>query len=325
MKEVLNISGYSVDLKRYNNSWEEVRKFVNTMGCSGVELLIGGEHDNTIPLDLISSIHLPDWLGWLRLWREPESVPVDCEPFKLAYYFGAATPEDLIRTFIDNLEKAAGLGATYAVFHVTHIELDAFFTRDHRYTTREVLFSAASFLNTACKNFPKGEPPVTIGFENLWWPGLTLLSQDEIDFFTNHLEFDNWFFVLDTGHMMNAMDTRTEEDGIRKILSVMDTLSSATLERIRAVHFHCSMSGKYQEENFFCDPPSGFSSLMYGEQISLLMPMVAKLDQHRPFTNPECKMILQKVNPDYLVHEFISRTKEEFEEKIRTQKNCLKN
>ncbi|HOJ95625.1 MAG TPA: hypothetical protein PK024_02125 [Methanospirillum sp.] len=295
------------------------------MDCSGVELLIGGEYDTSIPRDLISSVHLPGWLGWIRLWREPESVPAACDPFKQAYYYGAATPEALIRTFCENLEKAANLGAAYAVFHITHIELEDFFTRKHRYSYKEVLSSAASFLNTICMNYSDGEPPVTIGFENLWWPGLTFLSQSEVDFFTGQLEFNNWIFVLDTGHMMNAGDIRTEKDGIVYVMSALERLSEKTIQRIRSIHFQCSTSGTYQKEFFFREPPSGFSSLSYGDQMSLLMPMIANLDQHQPFTIPDCCQIIRKIKPDFLVHEFTSRSKEEFGVKIRTQKNTLKN
>ena len=323
MREIVNISGYSVDLSRYNNSWDEVRTFVHTMGCSGVELLLGGEHDDTIPRELISSVHLPGWLGWVRLWREPETVLTDCDPFKQAYYFGAASPETLIRTFCANLEKADSLGAAYAVFHISHIELDEFFTRTHRYTHLDVLSSAASFLNAACRNYPGGEPPVTIGFENLWWPGLTFSSQNEVDYFTGRLEFDNWIFVLDTGHLMNGMDTVCEEEGIYGVLSALDGLSHETLTRIRSVHFQCSTSGNYQKEHFYRDPPPGFTDLSYGDQISLLMPMVSELDQHRPFTDPACRKILEKVRPDYVVHEFLSRSREEFENKIRVQRETL--
>ncbi|NLW77610.1 MAG: hypothetical protein GXY18_14505, partial [Methanomicrobiales archaeon] len=250
-------------------------------------------------------------------------VPPDCDPFKQAYYYGAATPEALVRTFCDNLDKAAKLGAAYAVFHITHIELDEFFTRNHRYSHHEVLSSAASFLNTVCINYPGGEPPVTIGFENLWWPGLTFLSQDEVDFFTEQLEFDNWIFVLDTGHMMNAGDIRTEQGGIVYVISALDGLSESTIKRMKAIHFQCSTSGVYQREHFFRKPPSGFSSLSYGDQISLLMPMVAKLDEHRPFSDPWCKKIIEVIKPDYLVHEFTSKSKEEFVGKIKTQKNTL--
>ncbi|PWR75835.1 TIM barrel protein [Methanospirillum stamsii] len=324
MKEIINISGYSVDLSRYNDSWEDVRTFVQNMGCSGVELLMGGEHDDTIPRFLISSVHLPGWLGWVRLWREPETVPVGCDPLKKSYYFGAATPGDLVRTFCDNLTKAARLGAAYAVFHITHIELDEFFTRNHRYTRWEVLSSAASFLNTACKSFHGGEPPVPIGFENLWWPGLTFLSQEEVDYFVDRLEFDNWIFVLDTGHLMNALDVNNEVEGIQKVLSALNRLSDKTLERIQSVHLQCSISGQYQKEHFFCRPPQGFTDLDYGDQISLLMPMISELDQHLPFKNPECIQILEKIRPDYVVHEFTSRSREELEKKIMTQRKALK-
>jgi len=324
MKEILNLSGYSVDMERYNYSWEEVKKFVHAMECSGVELLIGGEYDQTIPRDLISSVHLPGWLGWIRLWREPDTVPIDCDPYKLAYYYGAASQESLIQTFCANLKNAKQLGAAYAVFHITHIELEDFFTRNHRYSSFEVLSSAASFLNVVCRNFWRGGPPVTLGFENLWWPGLTFLSQEEIDYFTKQLAFDNWIFVLDTGHMMNALNVSHEEEGIFQVLSQIAQLSHATRQRIKSVHFQCSVSGIYQKEHCFCDPPFGFAELPYAQQISQLMPMIAEIDQHRPFTNGACFRILEILKPEYVVHEFTSTSRKEFEEKIKTQKNTLK-
>src|SRR5690606_12046027 len=135
-------------------------------------------------------------------------------------------------------------------------------------------------------------------------PGLTFLSQAEVDFFTEKLEFDNWIFVLDTGHMMNAGDIRTEQNGIKYVISALDGLSKRTIQRIGSVHFQCSTSGAFQREHFFREPPSGFSSLSYGDQISLLMPMVANLDEHRPFTSPDCHRIIRKIKPDFLVHEF---------------------
>lgn len=107
------------------------------------------------------------------------------------------------------------------------------------------------------------------------------------------------------------------------VISALDGLSESTIKRMKAIHFQCSTSGVYQREHFFRKPPSGFSSLSYGDQISLLMPMVAKLDEHRPFSDPWCKKIIEVIKPDYLVHEFTSKSKEEFVGKIKTQKNTL--
>lgn len=323
MKELINFSGYSVDLERFDNSWDEVAAFTRTMGCTGIELLIGGEYDTSIPPDLVTSVHLPGWLGWVRLWREPETVPADCDPNKLLYYFGAQTREELIRIFTDNLEKSANLGARYAVFHVTHIELEDFFTRRHRYTHEEVLTASAELLNAVCSQYPGGEPPVTIGLENLWWPGLTFMYQEEVDLFTSRLSFDNWIFVLDTGHLMNALEVTSEEEGVQQVIRKIKSLSPDTIDKIRSVHLQCSVSGDYQKKHFYQEPPEGFSDLSYSEQISLLMPMITQLDRHDPFLLPQCREILDYLSPDYVVHEFISRSKEELEEKLTVQRRTL--
>ncbi len=319
MQELTNFSGYSVDLDRYNGSWDEVSKMIQSFGLSGIELLTGGENDLRTPDNLVKTVHLPGWLGWVRLWREPETIPINCEPLREQYYFGGKQPVDLLENFINNLNHAALLHPAYAVFHVTHIELDEFFTRKHRYTTKEVLATTVSFLNTVSSQFPDGEPPVTIALENLWWPGLTFGSPEEVKYLEDKLEFNNWHYILDTGHMMNMLCVDNEREGIDHILQLLKRLPNSTIERIRSVHLQCSTSGTFQKENFFCEPPVGFNDFPYIDQLSILMPLVAQLDQHRAFTDPKCREIVEFIKPDYIVHEFTSTNRKEFEDKLEIQ------
>lgn len=321
VQELMNFSLYEEDLKRFNHDWEEVRIFTKQEGIEGIELLIGSDMIiPNIPDDLVKTVHLPGWFGWTRTWKEPHTIPTDCDPFELSYYYGAATPEELLHTFQTNIERASNLKVAYAVFHVSHVELEEVYTQTFRYNSKEILSAASSFVNSACAHYPHGEPPVTLAFENLWWPGLTFQSEEEIQYFTDLLEFDNWMFVLDTGHLMNGLNVRNEQEGIQKVVSALKLLSDETIERIRAVHMQCSTSGIYQQTHLKCNPPPAFSSMSYGEKMTELMQHIPHIDEHRPYSDRLCTEIIDMVQPEYLVHEFVTRSREELREKIRKQK-----
>lgn len=325
MQELINFSIYEEDLKRFNYDWEEVRIFTKQEGIDGIELLIGSDMATpNIPDELVKSVHFPGWFGWTRTWKYPHTIPVDCDPSEVMYYYGASTPQGLLHTFRKNIERAVSLGATYGVLHVSHVELEEVFTQTFRYSSKEILSAAALFVNAACSHYRNGEPPVTLAFENLWWPGLTFRSEEEIQYFTGLLNFDNWIFVLDTGHLMNGLHVRSEQEGIRKVISALELLSDETIEKIRSVHMQCSTSGAYQQTHLKCSPPPSFSTISYGEKMIELWRHIPHIDEHLPYSDCSCSGILDLVQPEYLVHEFITRSREELQEHIRKQIACTR-
>ena len=47
------------------------------------------------------------------------------------------------------------------------------------------------------------------------------------------------------------------------------------------------------------------------------------IDQHKPFTCPEVRGLVERLDPDYLTFEFITETREQLEEAIATQRLAL--
>lgn len=324
MQELVNFSTYEVDLDRFNNNWEEVQSFCKEEGLDGIELLYGSDPgENQPPSDLVKTVHFPGWFGWTRTWSDPHSIPQSADPDEIAYYFGAKDPGHLLKTFCSLINSARAYHASYGVLHISHVELDEVFTRTFRKKTHDVLFAAASFVNAVAASYPGGEPPVPIAFENLWWPGLTYQSDAELQYFMDLLQFDNWIFLLDTGHLMNHLEVKTEAEGIRKVVSTLKKLSPQTRERIRSIHLQCSTSGHYQKEYFYCPPPSGFENLPYREKMAALIHYIPHIDEHRPFSLKECREIISLIEPDYLVHEFITESVDELRDKIRKQKTLI--
>ena len=53
------------------------------------------------------------------------------------------------------------------------------------------------------------------------------------------------------------------------------------------------------------------------------MEYVIRVDRHEPFQTDAARRILDAVQPDYLVHEFLQRSRTDWEQKLRTQRRAL--
>jgi hypothetical protein len=321
VQQLLSVPEDRVGRNHLRHSWEVVRSFIQAEELDGIELVLGkGPGGVPVPDDLVKTVHLPIWPGWTRPWQEPQSIPAGCGPSQIAAHYGAATPERLMERFCHNLRQAASLRAAYAVVHASHYEPEEIRTQTARYSSREILAATASFANALASRYPGGEPPVTLAFENLWFPGLTFLAPGDAEYFAGLLTFDNWIFVLDTGHLMSALQSRSEHEGIRDVIRVIERLPVATRQRIRAVHLHCSTSGEHHEAE---SPPLALDGMPYRKRARVLADYHRQIDEHRPFADPACRKIVTMIRPEFLVHEFVANTPDTMQAAIRQQKALL--
>ncbi len=54
-----------------------------------------------------------------------------------------------------------------------------------------------------------------------------------------------------------------------------------------------------------------------------LMQHIPHIDEHRPYSDGSCREIIDLVQPEYLVHEFVTRSREELQNNIRRQKGVI--
>lgn len=187
-----------------------------------------------------------------------------------------------------------------------------------------MLASFADMLNKTAQEFSDGEPPVTLAIENLWWPGLDFLFPAEVDDFAARLEFSNWNFLLDTGHLMNTnIALRCEDEAIDFVLDRVSRLSKDVQEKIKSLHLNCSLSGEYQLKQVQEGLPFNWSELNFSDKYSSARNHVLQIDQHLPFQSSRVKEILAELNPEIVIHEFITKSMDEFSEKLATQMNAL--
>jgi hypothetical protein len=323
MLQLLSVPEDRVGGNHRRHNWEMVRSFIRAEGLDGIELVLGNEPGSMpVPDGLAKTVHLPIWPGWIRAWKQPQSLPAGDNPGRIAAHYGAPAPEKLMERFCRNIGRAAAFRAAYAVFHASHREPGETGTEPGRYSSRGILAATALFANAVASRYPGGEPPVTLAFENLWFPGLTFLAPGDAEYFSSRLSFDNWIFLLDTGHLMSALHAENERKGIRDVARVIGGLPAATRQRIRAVHLHCSTSGEHRLAEV---PPAACTGMSYRKSARALADYHRQIDEHRPFSDPACRKIVAMLHPDFLVHEFVANTPDAMQAAIRQQKALLGN
>ena len=155
-------------------------------------------------------------------------------------------------------------------------------------------------------------------FENLWWPGLTFQKPQLAGALLERVSHVDTGFMLDVGHLMNTnADLASEEDGARYVKEIYRNLGELG-KRIYGVHLHQSLSGSYTKR-MMEEHAGEHRSLSWQEA----MEYVLQVDRHQPFQTDAARRIVDLVRPDYLVHEFIQRSRSDWEEKLQAQQRAL--
>lgn len=84
---------------------------------------------------------------------------------------------------------------------------------------------------------------------------------------------------------------------------------------VRGIHLHKSLSGEYIKEK--SRKPIGGCDM--NERV---MNHVLKIDQHQPFTTNAVQRLVDYVKPEFLVHEFMYSSMEEWSQRL-WYKNAL--
>jgi hypothetical protein len=324
MEELVNFSIYDHDVDRFGGDWKALGRFLASSGLDGVELLMGFDPLPDIPLGIVRGVHLPSFMGWLRVWEGSIDFPETAEDWEIRMLYGARNAAELHERVRTVLEHAALLSPEYAVFHACYIEPAQVFDNAIHRDDAHVLDVLAEFLNGICAGFPGGEPPVRILFENLWWPGLTFLDGSVAEGFAEQLAFDNWGFMFDTGHLLAALRScATEDEAVDVLLPVIDALPDTVLDRIEGVHLHCSLHPEECRAALKVPMPEGFEEQSLMEQYREVMGLIGAMDQHKPFSTPRCAEVVEALAPAFCTHEFVTRSLEQLSAAITLQQAAL--
>lgn len=312
MLKLCNFSNYPDELKMFQA--EGVHHFLREHGLDGVELLFGQEwRKEQLPRECIKGVHLPFYGSWLDFWLDDKrALAQEFGTLEKAYdYYGGTQPECLVDTYCQAIEQATEIGAQYAVFHVSHVSQQEIFSYHFKFTDEQVIRASAELLNDVFKRL---DTNIYLLLENLWWPGLSLCDKVMAELLLSSVEYANKGFMLDTGHLMNTCrELDSQQAGIEYILSILERLGDMAAY-IRGIHLHCSLSGSYVR------------SVIYDKKkfdMNEALQHVFKIDQHKPFSHQDVRRILDYVQPEYLVHEFMYSSKQQLANYLDIQSRAL--
>lgn len=315
---------------KHLTSWSVFEKFedipgqgdldqrLNALGIEGFELFTLFE-----PVDLayyhvpqVTSVHLPYAIDWHSAW---EGRHYDTDVGDVRYFSFGADRDEMVANLKYAIDCAVPLNPAYGVLHAGNTDIRQVLARKHRDDGGVVLKDFAELVNRVVAQYSNGEPPFKLAFENLWWEGLKLRSPDEWRILEDRLEFDNWGFTLDTGHMMNTCDGAYDEDSaIDSVLDIISRYPKDMTDRIGTVHLQLSTTAEYR---------STFKTEEFNENSDLSGIMerayhhAGSIDQHRPYSSKRVTEIIDRIAPDYVTHELYgSISKDRFGDILQQRK-----
>ena len=319
MLELTNLSNADCDVENLlQNRADTLPTILRVHELDGIEFMLCAPWDSAMyPLAYIKGVHLLFWPTWLDFWRGDRTALIEefgSEENVRAYY-GSLDVADWVERWKENLRRTAECQPQYLVLHVAHNRTSEMYTRAFAATDEEVIRATIELVNEIACEIPEG---CKLLFENLWWPGLTLCQPHLAAMLLEEVNYPAVGFMLDTGHLMNTnFDLRSEADGAAYVTKIYRNLG-AVGKYVYGLHLHQSRSGSYVREMMrrhagACDPLDWQTAMEY----------VMRVDRHEPFRTEAARRILDAVQPDYLVHEFLQRSRTDWEQKIRTQKRAL--
>ena len=299
---------------------EGLRREVGSLGCQGIEGIWAGEDlSEELPPGLVPGYHLtffPDWLDFFRedrtaLLRKYGSLEA------VRSFYGGWGADCLLALYRADLDRARSLGARYVVFHVSDVSVEEGYTYRWLHTDREVIDASAQIVNALLEDGDSFD----FLMENQWWPGLTLTDPEETSHLLEDVRYPRKGLLLDTGHLMNTDPSLgSEEEGVAYLHRMLDR-HGVLCRYIRGIHLHQSLSGGYVRAHTGALPPDLPEDSV--ERFGVSYGHILRIDQHRPWTSPRIRTVVDRLRPPYLTHELAADGPEDRRAAVLRQRRTL--
>lgn len=321
MLKLFNLSNHDIDLGKFSFDHSRLEAFIKDFGFDGIELIQNNEwKEEQIPSRFVKGMHMRFWPVWLDFWNgnanelQRQFGNMDT----LRHYYGGDSRKAMVDWYKKELETAIRLKAEYVVFHISHVLPEHCFNYRFTYTDNEVVKAGIELLNEVLDGV-SGEFRLLV--ENLWWPGLTLLDDALAKELLAGVKYPNKGFMLDISHMMNTnLQLADEDEAVDYILRMVNRLGVIAGE-IKGIHLNSSLSGEYVKSQF--GNGSIFNEKDFFKRYCDSYAHVLQIDRHVPFKSTSIRKVLDFVNPDYLVYEFLTENIKILEEYAAAQNSVL--
>ena len=315
MLELFNFANAPEEINRlFGGKKENLVSFIEGNNLDGMELMACEPlQEDFLERRYIKGSHLIFWPTWFGFWRQDEErLRRDIgNDEAVRYMYGTENVREWLGFWRDNIRRSVEAGAEYLVFHIAESEPSALSSRQFTVTDEEIVGASVELVNSLCNEIPED---CLLLFENLWWPGLTLLKPRLMEKLLESVRHKNCGFMMDTGHLMNTnLELRNEAESVDYVLDTYSRLGELQ-KYVRGIHLHQSQSGEYVK---------AMMSKHIGKEPGEIFEYIRNVDRHLPFRTTDVKRIVEEVQPEYLVHEFLPKSTEDWNMKLAVQRHAL--
>ncbi len=321
MIELINFPMFHGCLDPWGGDIRALSAELKRSGLQGIEAIDGADRFPAADLEpLVLGYHMTFFPDWADFWNgDLTAVKRKFGSLETAFrFYRAEDRESFVNVFKQDLRKAISLRPHYVVFHASDVSIEEGYTYRWEHSDREVIDASCELINRVLD----GEDiPFLVLVENQWWPGLTLLDKKMTQRVMDAVAAEQKGILLDTGHLMNTDPAlRSQTEGARYILDVLDGCG-VSMDTIRAIHLHQSLSGGYVRENTGNLPEDLAKD--YLQRFSVNYAHITRIDRHEAWSDPAVRSVIEKVRPDSITHELKGNWKEK-EEALSVQRAALK-
>ena len=324
MKRLFHLSTVRHQLDWFEDDWDNVSQFIQKNKMDGIELGLTIDYPiERICLDRIYGVHLSFYPMWLDFWKGDLNKVISILGSKEAVYdyYKGYEKQVMIDSYKKQYERAKTIGAKYMVFHISHVQIEDTFTFRYRYTDKEIIQSSIELLNEVFTAEDKDGPLLL--FENLWWPGLTYLDRNLVEYLMEKVKYPNKGYLLDVSHLiLTNPKIATEEEAYIYIEKVVNNLGDIK-EAIKGVHLNKTLPKHYMNRDH------SYTLQKYQEakdkhlKNKILKQHIQQMDGHQPFDHEVAQKIIELINPEFCVYETAPTSRHELSYFIKKQNIAL--
>ena len=312
MKKLLSISDDPWSIHRLGGP-EAVAAAVAENGFDGIELMRWHDPQPVSGVRIVGR-HMPYWPTCLDFMRGDEQKLLrqfDNADNALQYY-SASSLDDFVKQRRAELQETVEMGAEYAVYHISHAELEHCYTHAFAYSDEEIVRAFIELINEETAGL---DGDVALLFENHWFPGLKLTDTALTEALMADVKYPCKGFVLDISHMMLADGVKTEPEAVNAILKNIENLGDMAAY-IRTIHLNSAAGAQPSEMDYHAQAP-------YETRLTEAFRYVGSIDPHKPFQDVGIQRVIEAAQPDYLVYELAFSTQRELSRVVKQQDRAL--
>ncbi|MCE5219039.1 hypothetical protein LLH03_18645 [bacterium] len=289
----------------FADGWCGLDRFCREHGLAGIELLASGATPEAAPpSELIGGVHLRSLGSWLPL----AGVAATNFGEGSQRYARAESYGELVRLRAQELREAAVFEPQYAVWHACYTPVPQVFGGPVTLTSEQFLPLLARLVRDVLEEY---RPSFPVCFENAWGVGLDYSDLDTLQAFAAALSDLPVGLVLDLGHHLNVRrHISTPAAACEELGRIAEGAERKGLS-VEVLHLHWTPpeAPKSSEDGPPPDDPTAF---------------FADQDQHRPLVDAKLPQAVQRLHPQWVVHELGAMSLEDHDAGLRLQAGALR-